>query len=242
MQQDEIESFLENETFERCIYESIKSYSGNGKLNVGLSLREIAKRATMNFMTVKRYLPKLINKGMVKIVGSKTRTGGTVKVYQVVTLGVTGGYTSPKLSVTDRSVSVTHSTLSVTEPATKSLQPNNLKPNIKKPLRTKETIKNQGPKSSLPYKALVLLFNKKYSTNLFPTFGKQSGAIKKILQSYGESDIWSCAEWLAKDSFWSLKGFDFGTILSQIGKWKQSQASIKKRDWKSQFDTPEANV
>jgi hypothetical protein len=93
-------------------------------------------------------------------------------------------------------------------------------PEPKKHLQETKTTETNKPASSLPYKLLVIQFNKKYATNLFPSFGKQAAAIKRILQSYTEADIWGCAEWLSKDSFWKLKGFDFSTIQTQISKYK----------------------
>lgn len=96
-------------------------------------------------------------------------------------------------------------------------------PGVEQPLRYQKPSKTENPKSLSPYKPLVVAFNQKYATNLFPTFGKQAAAIKKILQSpfYTEADIWNCAEWMKKGWF-KDKGFDFSTILSQIGKYKMS--------------------
>lgn len=88
-------------------------------------------------------------------------------------------------------------------------------------------------KSSSPYKALIVQFNQKYATDLFPTFGKQAGAIKSILKSYPEADIWECADWLSKIPFWKSAGIDFTTILSQIGKWKTSKSV--NNDWRKAF-------
>jgi len=92
---------------------------------------------------------------------------------------------------------------------------------------SKDTVdKQKDPliqKSSLmSYKELISSFNRKYSTNLFPTAAKQTKAIKSILNGFTVNEMWQCAEWLLKDSFWSSKGFDFVTILSQIAKWKQT--------------------
>lgn len=84
--------------------------------------------------------------------------------------------------------------------------------------------KNQEEKQS-SYKVFIIQFNRKYGTNLFPTFGKQAAAIKRILASYSESDIWECAEWLSNNKWWREHGFDFTSIQSQIGKYKMSDRS-----------------
>lgn len=102
------------------------------------------------------------------------------------------------------------------------------KENTEESLRTKEPVKNKEPKSPSLYKPLVIQFNRKFGTNLFPTFGKQVSAIKRILQSYTEADIWACADWLSTDPFWKAKGFDFSTIQSQISKYKMT--SQRKED------------
>lgn len=92
---------------------------------------------------------------------------------------------------------------------------------------TKKPIQ-EGTHSS--YKELVLQFNRKYSTDLFPTFGKQAASIKKILQSYSIEDLWACAEWLSKNKWWKDHGFDFTSIQSQISKYKMSVQSDKSQE------------
>lgn len=72
IQQNEIEHFPVGKQNERLIYESIKSYSANGKQEVTLSLREIAKRASISYSTVFRYLPNLIKMGMLERIGENT--------------------------------------------------------------------------------------------------------------------------------------------------------------------------
>jgi len=131
IQQWENDMFKEGEMAESAIYMAIKSYAGNGTMDVGLSLRDIASRAKTNPMTVSRYLPKLITKGMITIVGEETRIGGTVKVYRIVTHSVTDSYTLLKESVTPSGLSVTPSGLSVTTVATKPYELKNI--------RTKDT-------------------------------------------------------------------------------------------------------
>lgn len=131
MQQDEIEQFSEVEYFERLIYESIKSYSGNAKLDIVLSVRQIAARATISYSTVSRFLPKLIAKEMVKIVGTKNRVGGQVNIYRVLlpaTVSVATGNTLDEKSVAVSKESVAVSQKSVAGVASTPLQPNNLKP------------------------------------------------------------------------------------------------------------------
>jgi len=251
MQQAEVEQFTEIEFFERLIYESIKSYSGNAKLDVVLSVRQIAARATISYSTVSRFLPKLIAKGMIKIVGTKNRIGGPVNIYKVLlpaTVSVATGNALDKKSVAVSKESVAVSKESVAGVASTPLQPNNLKPNTQKSLCTEKTItekkskdsgvskdhedsknskESKDPKSRGVYLQSVIAFNQKYSTNLFPTMGKQTISIKRILSGYSEAEMWACADWLSKDTFWKQKGFDFSTILSQMAKWKVSQSQRK---------------
>lgn len=234
MQEDEIMQF--NDPFERAIYESIKSYCGNGKTTAALSLRDIARRANTTFVTVNQWIPRLCEKKFIEIVGYETRVGGKVPVYKVLlsaTVSVMHAYTLSPKSVTPlntlpkKSVKLTQESVKLLAESVKGVasKTHNIiteEHKQKEPSVTQELTKNKEPKSSLPYKSLVLQFNRKYATNLFPTFGKQAASLKRILQSYTEEDIWKCAEWLSKDSFWAGKGFDFGTILSQIAKWKLS--------------------
>lgn len=110
MWEDEINMFKVGELFERAIYESIKSYCGNGKLEIDLSSRQIAARANVSYMSVQRYLPNLLKKGMVTITGKKPRVGGVVNIYKVAladTLTGTGRATKKEKTGTTREESGT---------------------------------------------------------------------------------------------------------------------------------------
>lgn len=125
MQQKEIEAF--SNPFERLVYEGIKSFCGNGKTEGEASNFDIATRANVSKMTVGRYLPILIDKGFVKIVGKATRVGGTVNIFLVfpeVVASVTSRDSSLEKSVSLRYESVTISGESVTDTGTK---PSNIK-------------------------------------------------------------------------------------------------------------------
>ena len=57
----------------------------------------------------------------------------------------------------------------------------------------------------------------------FPNRIKQLSCIKKMtIARYTEHQIKDCWEQLEKDEYWSEKGIDFGTVLTQIGKVKKS--------------------
>lgn len=134
MQQKEIEAF--NSPFERLVYEAIKSFCGNGKIEGEASYFEIATRANVSKMTVARYLPLLIKMGLVKIIGKIKRVGGTVNKYRVfpeTVKSVTGSDSLLEKSVTQRYESVTPSGESVTGVGTKSS-------NIKSKNEEKKTI------------------------------------------------------------------------------------------------------
>ncbi len=66
---------------EETVYCAIKSYCQNGKGQKDLSDRDIAKRAKLSKSNIKGHLENLINRGLVVIVGEKTRVGGTVPIY-----------------------------------------------------------------------------------------------------------------------------------------------------------------
>ncbi len=82
MYRDEISQF--NNPFERLIYEAVKSFCANGKIEAACSTREIAKRATLSQTTVFRYLTVLLSKGYIIKMGTKGKVGGTVPVYKVI--------------------------------------------------------------------------------------------------------------------------------------------------------------
>ena len=84
MNQSEVERFKHGKSAERLIYEAIKSYSANGKIDVSLSNREIASRASIAYSTVNRHLPKLIEMGCVKAVGVSGHIGGVINTYRVL--------------------------------------------------------------------------------------------------------------------------------------------------------------
>ncbi len=104
------------------------------------------------------------------------------------------------------------------------------KPKTKrKQTETDNTINTKNTSSSIPVKELVAQFNALYNTKLLG-YGKQGHALKVILGSYTETEMWACAEWLAHDPFWKSKGFDFTTIQSQIAKYKMSLGSERKQE------------
>lgn len=84
MYQNEVECFKHGKSAERLIYEAIKSYSANGKVEVSLSNREIASRASISYSTVNRHLPKLVELGYIKVVGASGHIGGVINTYKVL--------------------------------------------------------------------------------------------------------------------------------------------------------------
>ena len=83
LQQSEIE-ILQTPT-QIAVFSAIKSYSGNGKKKVGLSLRDIASRCKVSAEGVRSIVPKLVKLRLVKITGKEGRRGGQVPMYQVST-------------------------------------------------------------------------------------------------------------------------------------------------------------
>ena len=121
LQESEIMSF--KNPFERLVYESIKSFCGNGKIEAALSTREIASRANVSHMTVREYLPILLGRGFIKITGEEKRVGGSVpryKVYAPLTVSVSPSYTLSKESVSPAAKSVSPRSESVSGVGTKS--------------------------------------------------------------------------------------------------------------------------
>jgi predicted transcriptional regulator len=70
--------------FERLVYEAVKSFCANGRIEAACSTREIAKRATLSQTTVYRYLTVLLSRGFIIQTGSEGKVGGTVPVYKVI--------------------------------------------------------------------------------------------------------------------------------------------------------------
>lgn len=68
---------------EIAVYRAIKSYSGDGKNEVDLSVREIMQRTKLSIGTVQSTLPKLLKKGYITKVGKKARVGGKVTIYKI---------------------------------------------------------------------------------------------------------------------------------------------------------------
>ena len=223
LQQDELE--ILNTPTQIAVYLSIKSYCANGKRDYPLSIREIHKRSKVSIGWIKTTIQELISLSLIEIIGTEGHRGGLVNIYHIKR--------SPSEQVGVQSVnSKTISSVHPLSSSVQSLASNSHKviKEVYKNIDTEEPIQEEKTKTSLPYKALIVEFNRRYSTNLFPTFGKQAKAIKVILQSYTESDIWACSEWLSKDQFWKQKGFDFSTIQSQLAKYKMTLQTSKPKE------------
>lgn len=83
---------LQQEEIERCktamqtiVFMAIKSYTGNGKNKVALSLRDISERAKCSHEYVRKVSTQLTELGLIKIVGDEKRRGGPVNIYKVST-------------------------------------------------------------------------------------------------------------------------------------------------------------
>ena len=148
---------LQQKEFEKCLTSSqvavflaIKSYSSNGKKEIGLSFREIAKRARATHPYVRKVVTQLIANGLIKITGSETRRGGTVNTYEVLTtLPVNSTEVVTQLPVGKGEVVTAH-TLSGNSSGTKNGQSN--KVNINKLLSYKNQKKSSeaGPQEFTP--------------------------------------------------------------------------------------------
>lgn len=82
MFQNEVKVF--DNPYERLVYEAVKSFCGNGKIEAACSTREIAKRASVSQTTVYRFIPLLISKNYISQVGELERIGGTIPIYKVI--------------------------------------------------------------------------------------------------------------------------------------------------------------
>ena len=81
---------LNQNEFEKCInpaqitvFASIKSYSRNGREKTSLSYRDIARRGLITHEYARKVVTQLIVSGLIKIVGTQTRRGGKVNIYEV---------------------------------------------------------------------------------------------------------------------------------------------------------------
>jgi hypothetical protein len=84
---------LQQSEVEKCqtpaqllVFTSIKSYCGNGTLEVGLSYRDIFKRSKYSLGWTKKVIDELKESGLVFTHGTETRRGGTVEVFSVGTV------------------------------------------------------------------------------------------------------------------------------------------------------------
>lgn len=67
------------------VYSAIKSYSSNGKKEIDLSIRDIAKRSKLSVGEIYKIIPELIQLNLIQRVGQKARRGGSVSIYKVFT-------------------------------------------------------------------------------------------------------------------------------------------------------------
>lgn len=77
---------FENETIrnsnEIIIYTAIKSYCSNGRREFDISTRDIQSRTFLSLGTILKYLPRMVEKKYISVVGSKSRIGGHVPIYK----------------------------------------------------------------------------------------------------------------------------------------------------------------
>jgi len=104
MTEEEIMGF--DDPYERLVYEAIKSYCGNGKFAVDLSIRDIQKRSTIkSTRCISENLQRLIENGKVQQTSTRSRRGGIVPVLKVCPPAtvdkdsVSSGYSLKKESV-----------------------------------------------------------------------------------------------------------------------------------------------
>lgn len=190
MWQGEIEQFAEGQHNERLIYESIKSHSGNGKLEVALSFRDISKRANISYSSVSRFLPSLLDKGVVKVTGSKSKIGGKVNIYKVLlpeTVSVANRNTYSKESVAEMQKSVADSKESVASSGVKPRQSNKVSKVI-----------DGSDKFSLLF---LEEFNKDFGTTFRDT-EKRKALLKQRLKRYTLVEILSAVMKMSQNSFY----------------------------------------
>lgn len=120
---------LQQSEVERCetssqllVYASIKSYCGNGKLQMGLSYRDVSKRSKFSIGWTKPIIEELKQLGLVFTHGTEMRRGGMVEVFSVGTVDNTQCVPSVR-------VSVPSVTLSVPPSGTKNQQSNKVNKN-----------------------------------------------------------------------------------------------------------------
>ena len=104
---------LQQSEVERCktssqllVYASIKSYCGNGKLQVGLSYRDVSKRSKYSVGWTKPIIEELKQLGLVFTHGTEARRGGKVEVFSVGTVDNNQNVPSIRVSVPSTTLSV----------------------------------------------------------------------------------------------------------------------------------------
>ena len=88
------------------VFTSIKSYCGNGKLQVGLSYRDISKRSKFSIGWIKPIIKELKDLGLVFTHGTESRRGGTVEVFSVGTVDTSQSVPPVEVSVPSVALSV----------------------------------------------------------------------------------------------------------------------------------------
>lgn len=145
IQQVECEQFNDQESNEYLVFQSIKSFSGNGTREVTLSARDIASRIPISYSTVSRSLPNLLasKPHMIQMVGIAPHNGGPVNTYKVLlletakskrvlqgaTASVADSNSLPIKGVADRHKGVADEHKGVATVGVSPIHPNNLKPN-----------------------------------------------------------------------------------------------------------------
>lgn len=103
------------------VYAAIKSYSANGKNEVDISIRDIARRSKLSVGEIHKTIHQLIELGFIQIIGQKARRGGSVPIYKVFTpQTLNPNKRSQGEQLNDESVHL--SDLSVHNPDTKYIQ------------------------------------------------------------------------------------------------------------------------
>jgi hypothetical protein len=104
---------LLQEEVERCqtktqllVFASIKSFSGNGRLQVGLSLRDISKRSKCSVGWIQPVINDLKQLGLILTHGTEKRKGGIVKVFSIGTVLPLSSVESVNIGVQSVNVSV----------------------------------------------------------------------------------------------------------------------------------------
>lgn len=175
----------------------------------------LAKKSAISLASVDRALVKLEELGLVKKTKRYYEQAPTTNLYQLMI--VQGGSLPQELPSPQQTVGVA------------SHRRTELNPVLTQPIyiTAEADFRREKPQKDYDTGATSRLCKRSEELlgRRWPNKGKQLKAISSILAAkYSEDQAWECFESLSEHQFWGENGYDWSTVLSEIGK-----AKVKKK-------------